>query len=495
MRGRATTPACRFLETCRKSGMSVTERSAAGRLSMRQQGAARPIDSNKILPTVEPGDLISTPDATAKSIVPSMGNAAWRRLLEIDWRVVATIGARLLVIATGIVSSIVTARALRPAGRGEYFLAVTTAQMLAQFTNFGLPSGNTYFVSRDRTLFTGLFANSLWLSFAVVPVVGLVLAALSLSGFIGSSAGHTTLLFSVALAPVILFNLLGSNLFVGLNELGMFNAVQVGGAVLVLPFMLMAGRLHAGPNGFLTASLLGWSVVATVIVVLLRRHAVGALRFRPDIFKMTFSYSTRAYFATLAGFIVLRMNVFILSAIAGTEQVGYYSIASQISDAVAIFPQSIALVLFPRLVSNNRHRARATMENALRTGAVLAVGCVALWFVAPPAIQFAFGPRFLPAVPVVRSMLPGILLVGVTTIISQYLAAGGMPVSVVATWFAGVALTAALGRVLVHRYGAVGAGMTLSVTYGMILIVLTVLAWRMASARRSALRLTMPTAR
>ena len=89
-------------------------------------------------------------------------------------------------------------------------------------------------------------------------------------------------------------------------------------------------------------------------------------------------------------------------------------------------------------------------------------------------------------------MLPGVLLVGVTAIVSQYLAAGGMPVSVVATWFGGVALTAAMGRVLVHRYGAVGAGITLSVTYGVVLIVLTTLTWRMASARRSLLRHTLP---
>ena len=37
-----------------------------------------------------------------------------------------------------------------------------------------------------------------------------------------------------------------------------------------------------------------------------------------------------------------------------------------------------------------------------------------------------------------------------------------------------------MGRALVHRYGAVGAGVTLSVTYGVILTVLSILTWRMA---------------
>lgn len=416
----------------------------------------------------------------------SVGLTVWRQVFQIDWRVVATIAARFAIVAAGIVSSVVTARFLRPAGRGEYFLAVTTAQMLAQFANFGLPSSNTYFAARDRSLFTGLFANSLWISFVGAPAIGLVLVALSSSGLAWGATSHATLWFAAALAPLILFNVLGSNLLVGLNELGTFNAVQVGSAVVVLPFMLGAGYLHAGPTGFLSASIAGWTATTVLVVVLLRRHAVGPLRFQPAVFKATSSYSTRAYLATLAGFLVLRINVFTLSGFAGAEQVGYYSIASQIADTVAILPQSIALVLFPQLIIATRHRGRTTVDNAVRAAFVLGVICVALWFVAAPAIHLAFGARFLPAVPVVRSMLPGVLLVGVTAVVSQYLAAGGMPISVVVTWFGGVVMTAGLGRTLVHRYGAVGAGATLSITYGIILIVLVVLARRMAT--RSAVQ-------
>jgi O-antigen/teichoic acid export membrane protein len=408
-----------------------------------------------------------------------IGLGWWRQLSQVDWNVVATIGARLGVVAAGIVSSVMTARFLQPAGRGEYFLAVTVAQMIAQFANLGLPSSNTYFVAGNRSMFTGLFANSLWISFAGVPVVGVALMLLNARfGWMGVS--HATLWFGVVLAPLILFNLLGSNLFVGLNELRTFNAVQVISALIVLPFMLLAGKFHSGSTGFLTASILGWSVTATLVAVLLRHHASGPLRFRPEIFKTTFSYSTRAYLTTLAGFLVLRINVFTLNAMAGSEQVGYYSIASQLADTVAILPQSIALVLFPLLVSRPEGRGRATVENAVRTAVILGAACLVLWFVAPPAVALAFGQRFQPAVPVIRAMLPGMLLVGVTAIVSQYLAAGGMPVSVVATWASGVVLTAVLGRELVRRFGAVGAGATLSVTYGVMLVVLTILAVRMA---------------
>ena len=436
------------------------------------------------MPSLEESVASSGTIALAPSAVPLARPDAIReaaaRLLRVEWQVVATIACRVVVIAAGIATSIVTARFLFPAGRGEYFLVLTTAQMLSQFANLGLPSSNTYFVASDRDLFTALFANSVWASFVGVPVIGAVVFAVS-ALFGWSAAGHPLVWFALGLAPLILFNLLGSNLFVGLGHLGTFNLVQLASAVVLLPMMLGAGYLKAGPTGFLIASLCGWSAMALVLFFVLKRQAVGSLRFRPDVFAKTFSYSTRAYLATLAGFLVLRINVFTLSALAGSEQVGYYSIASQMADAVAILPQSIALVLFPQLIRTGRGRVRATLDNALQTAIVMAAVCAGVWVIAPQAVHLAFGARFDPAVPVIRAMLPGVLLVGVTAIVSQYLAAGGMPISVVATWFGGVMLTAVMGRALVARLGAIGAALTLSVTYGLILGILIILMVRMAA--------------
>src|SRR5437870_4922581 len=103
-------------------------------------------------------------------------NLAKRRLrgaLTESWYSDATMvmGGRVVGIIAGIASSILTARYLAPEGRGEYFIAIVTAQLAAQFGNLGLSSGNTYFVARDRRLFPGLLANSLWISFLFVPVM------------------------------------------------------------------------------------------------------------------------------------------------------------------------------------------------------------------------------------------------------------------------------------------------------------------------------------
>jgi O-antigen/teichoic acid export membrane protein len=172
------------------------------------------------------------------------------------------------------------------------------------------------------------------------------------------------------------------------------------------------------------------------------------------------------------------MNVFILHAIGGTEQVGYYSVASQVADTLSILPQSIATVLFPRLVASRSGRLQATLRDATTTATLLGVSCAVIWLLSDSAIRLVFGPRFAPAGPVLRSMLPGVLLLGVISVVSQYLAASGFPISVVVTWFAAAALSVCLSLTLVSRYGAVGAGHALSVTYGLLLIVMLFLCWR-----------------
>jgi O-antigen/teichoic acid export membrane protein len=57
-------------------------------------------------------------------------------------------------------------------------------------------------------------------------------------------------------------------------------------------------------------------------------------------------------------FLVIRGNVFILNALRGPASVGLYSVASQMGDVLGILPQSMALVLFPTLITAGSGRFR-----------------------------------------------------------------------------------------------------------------------------------------
>ncbi len=401
---------------------------------------------------------------------------------SIDSQVILTVAVRLLIVAGGFVSSVLTARWLSPSGRGEYFVVVTLAQTLAQFGNFGLQSSNTYFVARNRSLVGPLLANSFWIALAAGGL-GSVLVILGLKGFSGAAA-DSRIWFVAVLAPATLFYMLGTNLLVGLKRIATFNTFQLCSNYGVLLCLIAAAALGAGPGGFLAASALGWTAVSVGLLFAIRQDTTEPLTFNGDVFRQGFRYALNAYVASLCGFLVVRSNVFLLVALRGSEQVGYYSVASQIADIMGILPQSMALVLFPTLIMAKGDRFAATLRSMAIVGLLLAAGCGMVALLAEPFVRTVFGAKFLETVPLLRWMLPGVFFLGLTSVLSQYLAASGFPLSLVAVWIGGSVAAAGLGWLLIPGSAGVGAAMALSLSHT--LIFFAVLTLSVFHARRTA---------
>src|SRR2546430_14999637 len=130
-------------------------------------------------------------------------------------------GARLVA---GFAASIVTARALGPAGRGEYFFVVALSTIIVQFAHLGLASSNTYLVAKRPSLMGPLIANSVWVS--LLAGGGVAVVAVAILGFGGWFGVPIRLLaFGVGPAPASLFYLLGRDLLVGAGRTVPFQLV------------------------------------------------------------------------------------------------------------------------------------------------------------------------------------------------------------------------------------------------------------------------------
>jgi O-antigen/teichoic acid export membrane protein len=393
-------------------------------------------------------------------------------------KVALTFGVRLIRVALGLAASVLTARALGPSGRGDYYFVVTFAGVLVQFGNLGLASSNTYLVARDRSLLRGLVANSLWVSIAIGGGAGALIAIVLIGADVFPNVPSALLWLGVALAPPSLFYLLGTNLLVGVGRIVAFNLLETVANLLVLLLIGLAAVLAAGVGGFLAVGVLGWTVSAVVVLLALVRGRLGALGFDRAVFAAGFRYAAKAYVITLLGFLVLRSNVFLLQSSAGSTQLGYYSIAAQIADVLTIFPASVALVLFPDLVRNVAERWSVMVVTTGVVSVMVTVACVLAAIAAGPFIVLLYGPSFAPATPVLLFALPGVVLLSAATIVSQYLAAIGLPRSLLLIWAMALALVVSLNSLLVPPFGAVGAAAALSTTYLALLVMVAALAFR-----------------
>jgi enterobacterial common antigen flippase len=378
---------------------------------------------------------------------------------------ITTVGVRILTIVLGFITSIITARFLGPAGRGDYFLVTTLAMLLTQFSHLGLASSNTYLVASQHDLFPKLLANSFWISLILGFLIAL--AALLILNLTHVQYPHGTWVL-LLLVPVSLFFLLGINLLIGMNKISRYNIFQLGSSVLLVCFITLAGISGGHVYSFLLISLLGWTIVAIILFInlmYLSPLSCRTLRFSQACFLQGASYGVKAYLITLIGMLVLKSNVLLLRYFSTEDVLGYYSIASQLNDCLVILPASIGLILFPNLVRNTDNRWKEMKKSLYLTAGMMLLSCLLAAILVKPFIRLAFGVDFLPAVNIFYWMLPGAFFLGLITIVSQYISAIGLPRLIVIIWFITFIIMMGSSCFLIPRYTGEGAAMALSAAY------------------------------
>lgn len=393
-----------------------------------------------------------------------------------------TLLVRILLIAAGFVSSIITARFLGPEGRGVFFYWTTLAAFAIQFGNLGLHSSNTYFLAKGRARLSALAANSLWVSLIGGGVLGgfLVLSLWLMDGATGDR--WSLLLPALFLIPSGLYFLLGTNLLVAEGRIGEYNGFELANRYLGLAAIFFAAWYWRSPQALLVIM----SVVAVLMCLpLYRRLRVlgGDGEGSFSLIREGFGYAMRAYLAAALGFAVLRLNTLLIEQYMDAATLGTWSIAAQLLDVIVVIPSTIALVLLPRIMRADQ--PYQLMQSQLRMVAiVLALVCAVAAWLGNDVIMLVYGERFAGAYAMLLWGLPGIFALGLTSILSQYLASAGIPLALVWIWLTGLAVELTLAIWLIPSQGGVGAMMSLSAAYAVILGLVWILAANHHSTQR-----------
>jgi O-antigen/teichoic acid export membrane protein len=383
-------------------------------------------------------------------------------------------------MASGLLISILTARALGVAGRGEYFYVMTLANLATQFGNLGLASSNTYSLTKDNSLLPRLTANCFWVS-VVVGVVSVV-GVLTIEVARGASSRMELTICLLMMVPSMIYGLLASNLLVGLSRIRQYNYFLLGSAGIQLAAIAFATWIAWGVGAILWFSTISGVMAAGVLWLMLRQLHPITWRFDWQVLRSHLGYANRAYVATLLVYGVSRASVLLLDHYSDKTELGLYSVAVQLADALVVVPTTVAMVLFPDLVKRPADcRLARTMRVAGQIALIMAALCVSIGWVAAWIVPAVFGESFTPAVRILWWMLPGVFAFSLTTIVSQYLAAHGIPPANVWAWLGGLVFLLASGSQLIPRWGVLGAAVSLSLTYVLMVITIVLLALKYAA--------------
>ncbi len=404
-----------------------------------------------------------------------------------------TLAARLAALVIGIASSVVVARALGPAGKGEYALIILIPALFQLAGGLGLDQAVVYLVARRRGE-----ARAITFTLAASSAgLGLLLlggyAALSLlppyTRYLEAAAVDPPLVWIlIALLPVTLAT---QSLLSGILALERYRDYNL--ATLVPPIVNLAlllalvVLLRLGVAGAVAASggasLIG---LAGAGVLFFAAAPAGQVRPLPGLVREALSYGWRAHAASLAWFVHYRADMFLVGYMAGPAALGFYATAVGLAEKLYLAPSAIGTVLFPRVAAAEGSEQRNVTPQASRYALWLTIGLsVLVAALARPVIGGLYGADFLPSVPLLWLLLPGMISLAVGRLVSADLNGRGLPGSVARVNASATALNLVLNLWWLPIWGLAGAAVATSVSYTMTTVLL-VQRYRRASGARWA---------
>jgi O-antigen/teichoic acid export membrane protein len=165
------------------------------------------------------------------------------------------------------------------------------------------------------------------------------------------------------------------------------------------------------------------------------------------------------------GQVVQRIDILLVEGFRGARDAGLYAVAAQIGDLAMIVPAAVGTIVFRR----GSLSAEGHWHDALRAIALTAVVSVAvatvLGLAAPEVIDRLVGSEYAGSVAPLRLLLPGIVVLGVQTVISNYVVTRGHETAVLRAWLTAAAVGVVADLFVIPAWGIEGAAVVSSMSY------------------------------
>jgi len=386
-----------------------------------------------------------------------------------------TFATRLLMIFNSVVAGIIVAHWLGAEGVGQLAVVNVAVATIVQVGSFGLPSSNTYFIAQDQAHFRAAALNSLLFALAAGSIMAFALsvAAATRPDWFGLNSARLLQIAAFSI-PFQLLTLIGLNILLAVGKIRQFNLLDLLSQSFVLINAAWVSQTIKGNLerlvlwNTITAVLVG--IVIAVLVVISAKH-LAAAKWRADIalLRRMIVYGLKFHISILAGTIIIRADLLIVNHFRGAAEAGVYSVASQFALLIMLLPGVIATLLFPRVTSEQDARGETTCQVTRYTTFIMFLCCVA----AVPfslLLPLVYGSAFSESIGLLWILLPGVYLMGLESVLVQHFNALGLPFAIPLYWIATLIVNLILVFALVPRFGAQGAAIASSISYGMIFV-------------------------
>ena len=390
--------------------------------------------------------------------------------------VLQTSSATIVSVLASALGLVLTSRALGPEGRGLYAAVVSWVGTFATIGSLSLGQVVIHHVAgRPLREWGGEVVGTVMGICAGAAVVGwtvCVLLYVATGGALFNQIPPSMLLLGFMPLPLLLWSDAGRYILNAMDGLATVNLSQILGAVLMVTgiavLVVLAGW---GVHGAVAGASIATSTVALVTLRATLRRG-GAARFSASLARTLLTQSARLHLAAIGNLLFAQTSVLVLNYYRPPAETGYYQLATQLFNLALVLSSAISTVSFG-IVSRKGADAAWPEQRQLLAASLAIVSAVAAvgYVLAPWGIRLVAGERFLPAVPLLRWMLPALIGATLSTVMaSQWIGRGLFWQAAVMTVAVGV-LSLVLDVLFIPRHGMYGALVSTLVAYAVSVLV------------------------
>ncbi len=389
-----------------------------------------------------------------------------------------TFGTRLITMAFGLVTGIVTARALGPENRGIFGLVCMFPASLVTLTKLGQGISSVYFIRREKEDVRAVASNLVVIALltAVVLLVATYLLRFVLLDSILRGVPHWALLTTLPLLPTLLLESHLYGVLQATDRFRVYNTRLLAESVITMTGMILALVVfQAGLAGALGVAV-GVRLCMTLWVVwTIHRESRLSLHFDLPLFRRMIRYGLKSHVQTIAAHFHFKADIYLVAYFLAPAEVAFYSIAARLAEHLLWFPQALGMALFPRLAGSDVADAHRLTASAVRQTLVAsAVPAMLLAVGAPFLITTWYGPEYAPTVEPLRWVCLGIVMMSLYVLLTRnFTSRNRQGVNIFAAYLA-LGGNLILNLFMIPRYGIVGAAISSACSYTAATLVLLV---------------------
>lgn len=384
--------------------------------------------------------------------------------------VLSTLLAEILVVVFNLVIGVLTARVLGPSRRGVLTLVMTLPLTIVALADPGISQANIYFIGRRGRSPSTVATNSIYFAVGIglLAALGLwLLRGLALNTVLRSMSPFYFNLI-LCLVPLLLLYTYWMAIPRALQRFELFNVFRLLMPVTLLGMLGVALLVFRGGIGWATAAYGAGVLIAAGATSLIIAFMVRP-RFRPDLLLMKDSliYGFKSYFQDLLNHLTYRLDLYLVAFFLSAQEVAFYGIATSIAEMVWYVPNSVGLVLFPKLSAMADEAAvhKITAEICRHTLALTALVSAAVLAAGVLGVPLLYGADYAPAITPLIFLAPGTTMMTLyKVLVRNFSSRNRQQVSILAAGI-GLALNVALDWVLIPRWGVTGAALGATVAY------------------------------